>query len=230
MSQMSILKEFSRFANNYNKINIIQRDVAKELVNRLDNKYNTILDIGCGGGEIYKNIIQNSIKFKKFTAIDISQNMLDIHPQDDDRVELKAMSFDDTQLLENRYDIVISSSALQWSEDLDYTLSNISKLSNKFLFAIFTANTFKTIHQLANIDSPIYPKEYLKNKIDRYFNASYSTLSYKLYFENSYDMLKYIKESGVNGGGKKLSFREIKNIVNNYPYDYLEFEILIVEV
>jgi len=223
---MSILKEFSRFANSYDRLNIIQKDIAKELVRRLDRDYNTILDIGCGTGEIYKNIIQNSIKFNKFIGIDISQKMLDIHPKGS-RVELKNLSFDDK--IEDKFDIVISSSALQWSSDLDYTLNNISKLSNRFLFAIFTSNTFKSIHKLANIDSPIYPKEYLTNKIDNYFNASYTTLSYKLYFQNSYDMLKYIKESGVNGGGKKLSFKEIKNIVNNYPFKYLEFEILIVE-
>ncbi|SHO81192.1 putative methyl transferase [hydrothermal vent metagenome] len=226
---MSILKEFSRFADSYNRINIIQKDVARELVKQLDREYNSILDIGCGGGEIYKNIIKSGIEFKNLKAIDISSNMIDIHPEDD-RVELQVMSFDDKRLLENRYDIVISSSALQWSEDLDYTLNNISKLSNRFIFGIFTANTFKSVHKLANIESPIYKKEYLIKKIDRYFNASYRTLSYKLYFENSYDMLKYIKESGVNGGGKKLSFREIKNIINNYPYRYLEFEILIVEV
>jgi len=223
---MSILKEFSRFANSYDRLNIIQKDIAKELVRRLDRDYNTILDIGCGTGEIYKNIIQNDIKFNKFIGIDISQEMLDIHPKGS-RVELKQLSFDDK--IEDKFDIVISSSALQWSSDLDYTLNNISKLSNRFLFAIFTSNTFKSIHKLANIDSPIYPKEYLTDKIDNYFNASYTTLSYKLYFQNSYDMLKYIKESGVNGGGKKLSFKEIKNIVNNYPFKYLEFEILIVE-
>ncbi len=223
---MSILKEFSRFANSYNRLNIIQKDVAKELVKRLDKDYDSILDIGCGGGEVYKNIIQNDIKFNKFIGIDISQKMLDIHPEDS-RVKLKNLSFDDK--IEDKFDIVISSSALQWSGDLDYTLNNISKLSNKFLFAIFTSNTFKSVHKLANIDSPIYPKEYLTDKIDKYFNASYTTLSYKLYFQNSYDMLKYIKESGVNGGGKRLSFKEIKNIVNNYPFKYLEFEILIVE-
>ena len=223
---MSILKEFSRFANSYDRLNIIQKDIAKELVRRLDRDYNTILDIGCGTGEIYKNIIQNDIKFNKFIGIDISQEMLEIHPKGS-RVELKQLSFDDK--IEDKFDIVISSSALQWSSDLDYTLNNISKLSNRFLFAIFTSNTFKSIHKLANIDSPIYPKEYLTDKIDNYFNASYTTLSYKLYFQNSYDMLKYIKESGVNGGGKKLSFKEIKNIVNNYPFKYLEFEILIVE-
>jgi malonyl-CoA O-methyltransferase len=37
-------------------------------------------------------------------------------------------------------------------------------------------------------------------------------------------MLRYIKKSGVSGGQKKLSLKEIRKLLKNYPLNYLEFE------
>ena len=53
---MNPVKEFSRFAEDYQSYKIIQSRVAKELVALVDSKPKNILDIGAGSGEIYKNI------------------------------------------------------------------------------------------------------------------------------------------------------------------------------
>jgi malonyl-CoA O-methyltransferase len=42
-------------------------------------------------------------------------------------------------------------------------------------------------------------------------------------------MLNYIKKSGVSGGEKKLTYKQVKNLIKNYPLDYLEFEVLFVD-
>jgi len=61
------VKEFSRFANQYSNYNIIQVEVAKTLVEQLpSNTYSTIIDIGSGSGEVYKNIERNNISFEQF--------------------------------------------------------------------------------------------------------------------------------------------------------------------
>jgi len=139
-----VAQEFSRFANDYSQYNIIQREVAKKLLSLLPNKkYKTILDIGCGSGEIYRNLIANDIDFEEFTGVDISKEMLSLHP----RAEHITLVEDDfngkdrfRSLMSNRYDLVLSSSAIQWSSDLDATLESISLLSLEFYFAIFTSN------------------------------------------------------------------------------------------
>ena len=75
------VKEFSRFANQYDNYNIIQVEVAKTLVGQLALRtYSTIIDIGSGSGEVYKNIEKNEISFEQFIALDFSQQMLNIHP------------------------------------------------------------------------------------------------------------------------------------------------------
>jgi malonyl-CoA O-methyltransferase len=109
------------------------------------------------------------------------------------------------------------------------TLKEISGLSNSFYLSFFTSNTFKTLHKIAGIDSPIYSKETIESVVDRYFNASFEVENYKLEFSNVYDMLRYIKRSGVSGGKKQLSYKDIKSIIEHYPLDFLEFEVLFIK-
>jgi malonyl-CoA O-methyltransferase len=229
---MRVAKEFSRFATTYQQQNIIQKKVAKELILSLKSKnYNRILDIGCGSGEVYKNLEEQNIYFHNFTAIDMAEGMLDLHPKSSNITLLEGdFSKEDTfkKLQFKDYNITISSSAIQWSPNLDITLQNISKISKEINFAIFTSKTFASLHKCADIKSPIYSEEYLKSKIDKYFNAEYKSVDYKLYFDTVYEMLKYIKLSGVNGGESKLSFKQTKKLMREYPLEYLEFNVIFV--
>jgi len=124
--------------------------------------------------------------------------------------------------------ILLSSSALQWSRDLDLVLSSLSKKVSKAHFAIFTSSTFKTLHQVADITSPIYSEMDLKEVISRYYRATFETRTYSLHFDSVHDMFRYIKKSGVSGGEKKLSYKQMKHLMKVYPLDHLEFEVLFV--
>ncbi|NOZ91381.1 MAG: methyltransferase domain-containing protein [Epsilonproteobacteria bacterium] len=230
---MNVIQEFSRFANLYESHNTIQSQVAQKLVSMIeDREYKHILDIGCGSGAIYKKLIENDISFEKFTGADFSEAMLLLHPSSDN---IQKIFFDFNSIKSFReissydYDMVISSSALQWSQDLDMTLKEISQLSNQFYFAIFTSNTFKTLHQIGRLQSPIYSKKSITNSILDYYNASFELINYQLYFDSVYEMLRYIKQSGVSGGKKQLSYKEIKKVIRDYPLDYLEFEVLFIK-
>ena len=191
------VKEFSRFADQYGNYNIIQVEVAKTLVEQLpSNTYSTIIDIGSGSGEVYKNIERNNISFEQFIALDFSQEMLNIH---DSGKKIKKIcadfnlvkTFDMFTIEENG--ILLSSSALQWSKDLDLVFSKLSQKVSKAHFAIFTSSTFKTLHQVADITSPIYSERDLKEVINRYYKATFETRTYSLHFDSVYDMFRYIK-------------------------------------
>jgi malonyl-CoA O-methyltransferase len=230
----NIIQEFSRFAHHYDQYNIIQAQVAKLLIEKLSTKhYNTILDVGCGSGEVFKNIQKQKVKVNHFIALDSSENMLAIHPQMQSIkkvcTDFNNIGFIDT-LPFKQYDLVLSSSSLQWSNNLDFTLGQISNLSHTLKAAIFTSGTFKTLHQIANVSSPIYTAEEMQeNILKHYKDVSCILHHYTLNFNSVREMFRYIKKSGVSSGEKKLSYKEMKHLMDVYPLDYLEFEVLFVE-
>jgi malonyl-CoA O-methyltransferase len=231
----NVIEEFSRFAHQYNAHNMIQVEVAKTLVSKLPlQHYNAILDLGCGSGAVFKNLEEQDIYFTAFTAFDSSRNMLNIHAQTQKVTKICA-NFNDENFTNSlpmgHYDLLISSSALQWSEDLDYTLNAISKLANTAYLAIFTSGTFRTLHQIAEIRSPIYSAEELQKSILKHYDkAVFELHTYTLPFDSVREMFSYIKKSGVSSGDKKLSYKETKSLMKDYPLDHLEFEVLFVEV
>jgi len=228
---MDAIEEFSRFAYSYNSYNIIQKEVVKELIRKIERQaYKIIIDIGSGSGSVYDCIVEEQINYDTFVALDASEKMLTLHPKNQ---KIKIINADFNQAFVDKIMkedlLVISSSALQWSKDLDYTFSQLSKIGKKAYFSIFTANTFKTLHQTADIKSPIYEVGSLKSSIDKYYKANYEIKRYQLAFDSTHEMLNYIKKSGVNVGEKKLSYKEVKRLMQEYPLKYLEFEVLFVK-
>ena len=216
-----VKREFSKFANEYSRKNIIQKKIIKRYSYLLEKS--SILDLGCGNGDLLK-----FCNPRNYIGIDFSKEMLNIHPNNN----TYCLDFN-TQICwdfiqKQNFNIFVSFSALQWANDLEFIFNNIKKLNKPYLIAIFTSNTFKTIHKTANITSPIYSKEKIL-EYSKILNPNIETLNYKLYFDNKLEMFRYIKKSGVSSGEKKLSFKEIKKLINNYPLNYLEFEILVLK-
>ena len=227
------IQEFSRYAHEYDTYKVIQAEVAASLVKKLaSSHFTTLMDMGCGSGEVYKNLEKYNVSFEHFIALDSSPQMLAIHPSDKKVEKICAdfnmrETFEKFTLTENSF--LLSSSALQWSKDLDFTLSEISKKAAHAYFAIFTSNTFKTLHETANITSPIYSAAVLREAIEKYYDAKFELKEYRLYFESVREMFNYIKKSGVSGGEKQLTYKQTKQLMESYPLDYLEFEVLFVE-
>ncbi len=231
---MEIVKEFSRFAYEYNKYNMIQKEVARRLASYVPKGiYNKILDLGSGDGAIYNAFNHNDIKFNKFVAFDFSKEMLSIHPENE-YIQKICMDFNQSSSFsifkKNEFDLLISSSALQWSNNLLNLLRTIAPLAKEHYFSFFTANTFRTLHKTANITSPIYTKSDLIKALDKVFNYEMEVVEYTLDFNSVHEMLKYIKRSGISGGVERLSYKQTKYLLENYPLGYLEFEVLFVKV
>jgi len=218
---MNIKKEFSKYANEYQKLNIIQKKIIHKIAPLLENK--NILDLGCGNGSLLEYA-----KPKNYIGIDFSNEMLKLNPANNlynfDFNTQKCWDFIEQQ----NFNILVSLSALQWANDLEFIFNNIKKLNSKYILAIFTSNTFKTLHKSANITSPIHSKE----KIIQYsqvLNPKIEIINYNLEFKNTLEMLRYIKKSGVSTGEKKLSYKKIMKVITDYPLNYLEFEIIILK-
>jgi len=227
-----IAQEFSRFAGTYSQYNRIQVRVAKKLVSMLPRqRYGSILDLGSGRGEVCRHLEEQQIAFEQLTALDISPEMLALHPDASNISKIRG-DFNSpqamTSLLRKDYDLLISASALQWSSDLDATFAMLAPLVEQHYYAIFTSGTFRSLHRCAGVESPIYSTEVLKRSISCYYDATFETLHYTLHFDSVRKMLRYIKESGTSGGDRRLNYTQTKYLLENYPLDYLEFEVLFV--
>ncbi len=218
--------EFSRRAKSYEKYNIIQKKVVQKLISSIDSKPKSILDLGCGTGGVYELI---DWEVDNFIGIDKADQMCILHPKNK-KISLIQGNFDNEQLLKSlgSFDIVISSSAMQWTKDLKLLLKNISNITDKIAFAIFCDGTFKTIYKITQLHNFLPSSADVIDSIDKYYTFTHEIKTYKLYFEDNLSKFRYIKKSGVSGGKKKLSFKETKNLIENYPLDYLEFEVIFI--
>ena len=71
---MKIVKEFSRFAHEYTKHNIIQLEVANKLTSMLGKKtYNKMADMGAGDGAVHNSLVAKNILVNDFLALDFSE-------------------------------------------------------------------------------------------------------------------------------------------------------------
>lgn len=223
---MKIEKEFSRFAGDYGKYNLIQTQVAQKLVEDLRHQPKNILDLGCGSGTLFNKI---DFAYDKYLGVDFSQKMLDLHPKSE-KIECRLGDFNDDKLFEElvkeKYEHVFSASSLQWAQNLDATLYQISQLNAPVSLAIFTSNTFKTLLETAGIGSPLRSADEVIYLINQYFHCEIELVSYELSFEKVQDIFNYIKKSGVSGGRNALSYKQMKNLMREYPSKTLEFEVL----
>lgn len=225
---MSQKNQFSKYAKEYQNHNIIQQIVAKSLVRELKFEPKRVLELGCGSGQVYSQI---NWELDFYKAIDMSDSMCRLHPKASN-VEVKCLSFDDESFFEDikneKFDIVLSSSALQWSKNLQKVIKYLSLVTDEINAVLFTSNTFKTIQKLTNTKSPILDEKTIKKAFSKYFLCDFETILYKLEFDSKKELFDYIKKSGVSGASS-LNFKTAKKLYKEYDLNYLEFEVIFVK-
>ena len=223
---MSIDIEFSRFAQSYQEYDVIQKEVTKKLLSFVKTEPKRILDLGCGSGNVYKMI---PWKIEHFIGVDFAPKMLELHPKAE-HVECIYGDFENEELYEYLihydFDYIISSSALQWAKDLQKVFRFIASFQTNIAVAIFSANTFKTLHKTANIPSLLRSKEEVITLAKRHFDIKVSVENYTLEFENNKELFRYIKKTGVSGKRSVLNYKQTKALMQEYPLSYLEFEVV----
>jgi malonyl-CoA O-methyltransferase len=225
---MKIQQSFSQNAYAYDQVNIIQKRVLERVLEKIDEKPSSLLDIGCGSGGVYKAVDWD---LKCFVGMDFAQGMLERHPKGE-HVTLLLKDFNDASsfdaLSSYTFDRVISSSALQWAEDLDATLARIAALGAPVSLSIFTSNTFKTLYETAGLPPLLRSRESVITLLKKHFDGEIEIVNYTLAFESVREMFRYMKRSGVGAGRNLLGYKEMKKIMETYPLDHLEYEIVLL--
>ena len=61
-----------------------------------------------------------------------------------------------------------------------------------------------------------------------HFGASTETVRFSLGFDDVREMFRYIKRSGVSGKRNIMTYKETKRLMEAYPLDHLEFEVVFI--
>ena len=221
------IKEFSRHAHSYDAHTSVQKEVARYLVFHITSRPKRILDLGCGSGEVYKNI---DWEIEQFVGVDSSAQMSQKHPTCKG-VTLINEDFESPALAQQLcppYELLISSSALQWAQNIEQMIAFSALTCKEGAFAIFTDKTFEIIYQVSGLQRFLPNAKTLAALFEKYFTCKHEIKTYQLFFDDNITKFRYIKHSGVSGGKRRLSFAQTKSLIKDYPYEYLEFEVLFV--
>ncbi|EDM23684.1 methyltransferase domain-containing protein [Caminibacter mediatlanticus] len=215
---MRKFSNFDKFANHYQKYNLIQKKIINKYLPFVKSR---IIDLGCGSIGLCKYK-----KFDFYLGIDISEKMLSLNPCNTLKADFNTKECYEL-IKQYNFDQVVSFSALQWAKDLEFVFKEIKSLNKEYLLAIFTSNTFKTLHNYLDYSSPIYSKKQIINYSKILNPTKIEILNYKLEFDSAKKMVEYIKYSGV-GGGEVCNISKLKRFIKEFPFNYLEFEIVVL--
>ena len=221
------IKEFSKNAHSYDDYTALQQEIARYLLSHITTQPQTVLDLGCGSGAVFKNLPWD---VAHFTGVDSASGMCELHPKNE-KVKILCHDFESPTLfsqLTPPYDLLISSSALQWARDLETLMAHMSLTCKEGAFAIFTDKTFEMIYTMSGLSSFLPNANTLVSLFQKQFTCKHEVKTYRLFFEDNPSKFRYIKKSGVSGGKRRLSVAQTKALIQNYPLDYLEFEVLFV--
>ncbi|EJF06608.1 methyltransferase family protein [Thiovulum sp. ES] len=214
-------KSFSRSSSNYEQEAFLQNEISKKLLNEISGNFKNVLDLGCGTGFICKN---REFTFENFLGIDISPNMLELHPKSDN-CKTEISDFDSFSDFQN-FDLIISSSSLQWSKNLKAIFEKFENLDSAIHLAIFTNRTFIELQNELEIVSPIPALAEILNFAK---NFSYRVEKGVLEFSSSKELLEYIRKSGVSGGWNLSKIGKLKKMLNRDEVKKLSFEIVYLQ-
>ena len=213
--------EYQKMRNDQiNANNLIEIPIMKSFLPDLENK--TILDLGCGSGDM--DIYFVSKGAKRVVATDISVNMIenakDINNHKN--IEYLVLKMEDIDSLQEKFDIVYSSLAFHYIEDFDLLLKNIYNLLKPNGILVFsqespinmaTSKLEKDAKNKLEINGKLYHllTGYCKEgEISVYWNDTFVTKYHRTYativnslIKNSFEIVE-IKDSYASEEAIKL--------------------------
>lgn len=177
-------------------------EISKEFI-KIDGS-KKIADIGSGSGFIAEHLLKIGAKRSNILQLDKNPEMLEFG-QKFGRTQI--CDFDYELNIGERFDIAFSSMSLQWSRDINYTISNVKKILTDdaiFIFAVPIAGSLQELYRILG-------REFMIFQNDTAINAK--LLHRATYTQNSYRVLNDIHYLNLKtSGGYKITKDTIKTL------------------
>ena len=215
-------------AKNYDEFATAQKKAAADLSELLTKQIHAadkIYEIGCGSG-IFTQHILKEISFKELTLNDLYKSL---------PMEKYPSQIGDICTLEipKNLNLIVSSSVLQWIDDLNSLFQKIDdSLFEKgmFAFAMFTNGTLFELERFTHQGLAYKTPDEICSLLKNHFEILDSKENFcTLQFENLFALLDSLKQTGVNNlDGNfhltKSNFKELEKSFDgkfNLTYRYL---------
>ena len=164
-----VAESFSSSASTYDQLAFLQQDVAVNLMKKVGDLDNRIVaDLGCGTGFCFDWLQQNKLTTNScLLGVDLAEGMVKFAARSRHHVSASWICGDAERLplADNSIDVMFSSLAIQWCEDLDSLMTEIKRVlkpGGKFWFATLGP---KTLHELRSawhaVDNYVHVNEFV---------------------------------------------------------------------
>ncbi len=153
LDKRSIQKYFNRAAKSYDNAAILHEELLNRLLEKLQyirHQPETIIDIGCGTGKAIRDL-QKAYPRARICATDIAFEMLLQASSSFRLLSKKRLVSADMERLPfaaQAFDLVFSSLAMSWSNDIGATLREFARISRPGALLMFSSFGPGTLHEL----------------------------------------------------------------------------------
>lgn len=222
-----IKKRFEKSLPTYEKNAAIQKKMAEILLKKLTdlngNKFNNILEIGCGTGFLTQGLVQN-FTFEELFINDIVDSALNNAIRFSDKIkriygDCEKIAFPDN------LDLLVSNATFQWVYDIESQFKKAYSCLCKdgiIAFSTFDKENFHQIKSITGKSLNYIDKNVIEGFLSNNFEVIYSNSEIiNLEFESAIDILNHLKLSGTNA---LEATNWVKKDLNEFIEKYNQFK------
>lgn len=214
----AIKHRFATATTTYDQHALLQREVADILLHKLKREMNqpprSILEIGCGTGYLTEQL-GHLFPHSHIIGVDLAPAMLKVSRQTYPQGSYLAGDGEQLPFLKP-FDLIASSLCVQWFQQPEISLKNLTKLGKNLALTTFGSQSFQEWHEACRkYDVPIRTQKFLSSEtLKQILGPTYSIKSHLIQeqFNSWREFWQQLRAIGASQGTDIPSTSSFKNI------------------
>lgn len=220
-------RRFARSSSSYDEHAVAQREIARRLAELTADKFcgdsvGNMLELGCGSGELSR-ALSNFLHILSATFVDLySCGHFGVADSENYLTGDAELLVEEMQ--SGGFDLICSSSAIQWFSDTARFLRNCHRLISKeglVALSTFTEGNLSELDSLRDSSIGYLSVDKLKDIVESLFEeVEIETDEIKLAFVSPGELMRHLRLTGVTASAtKSMSPAELRDFMRHLPAD-----------